>query len=69
MIAWDCFTKLLHSPFGGWVRGEIAVPDAPRPDFHEKENIQGSEPSGHHDQEIAGHDGLRVVADKRRPVL
>jgi hypothetical protein len=34
MIGWNCVSKLLQGPFRGWVRGEIAVQDAPRPKVH-----------------------------------
>src|SRR5882762_1695811 len=43
--------------------------DAPCRDLHQEEHIESSEPSGNHDQEIAGDDGLGVIADKRPPVL
>jgi hypothetical protein len=69
MIARDRLPKLLNSPFRGWMRGDVAVQDAPCPEFHEKKDVQGSEPSGHDNQEVAGHDRLRVIADKRPPML
>ena len=34
-----------------------------------EEHIESSEPGGHYDQEIAGDNGLGVIADKCRPVL
>jgi hypothetical protein len=39
------------------------------PNLHEEEHVESSKPSGHHDQEIAGDDGLGVIVDKRLPVL
>jgi len=49
------------------MRGDIAMHDAPCPDLYQEEHIESSEPSGYH-QEIAGDDGLGVIADKRPPV-
>ena len=69
MITWDCFAKLLQGPGCRWMRGDVAMHDAPCPDLHQEEHIESSEPSGYHDQEIAGDDGLGVIADKRPPVL
>src|SRR5260370_24485880 len=43
--------------------------DARLSNLHEEEHVESSKPSGHHDQEIAGDDGLGVIADKRLPVL
>src|SRR5271165_4639765 len=69
MIARNRFAKLLQSPGCRWMRGDVAMHDAPCPDLHEDEHIESSKPSGHHDQEIAGDDGLGMIADKRPPVL
>ena len=51
------------------MRGDVAMHDAPCPDLHQEEHIESSKPGGHHDQEIAGDDGLGMIADKRPPVL
>jgi hypothetical protein len=69
MIAGDRFAKLLQGPGCRWMRGDVAMDDAPCPDLHQEEHIESSKPSGHHDQEITGDDGLGVIADKRPPVL
>jgi len=69
MIGWNCVWKLLQGPFRRWVRGEIAVEDAPGPKFHEEKDVESSESSSNHNEKIAGDDGLSVVADKRLPVL
>ena len=37
--------------------------------FHHHEHVQHSEASRDGYQEVSGHDGLRVVADKRPPLL
>jgi hypothetical protein len=39
--------------------------DASCPNLHEEEHVESSKPSSHHNQEIAGDDGLGVIADKR----
>src|SRR5882762_5201963 len=69
MIAGNRFAKLLQRPGCRWMRGDVAMHDAPCPDLHQEEHIESSEPGGHHDQEIARDDGLGVIADKRPPVL
>jgi hypothetical protein len=51
------------------MRGDVAMHDAPCPDLHQEEHIESSKPGRHHDQEIAGDDGLGMIADKRPPVL
>ena len=56
MIAGDRFAKLLQGPGCRWMRGDVAMHDAPCPDLHQEEHIESSEPSGYHDQEIAGDD-------------
>ena len=65
MIAGDRFAKLLQGPGCRWMRGDVAMHDAPCPDLHQEEHIESSEPSGYHDQEIAGDDGLGVIADEK----
>jgi hypothetical protein len=54
---------------GGHSKPGTSMHDAPGPDLHQEEHIESSEPGGHYDQEIAGDDGLGVIADKRPPVL
>jgi hypothetical protein len=51
------------------MRGDAAMHDAPCPNLHKEEHVESSKPGGHHGQEIAGDDGLGVIADKRLPVL
>jgi hypothetical protein len=69
MIAGNRFAKLLQGPGCRWMPGDVAMHDAPRPDLHEEEHIESSEPGGHHDQEIASDEGPGMIADKRPPVL
>ena len=69
MIVWNRFAELLQSPGCRWMCGDVAMLDAPCPDLHQEEHIESSEPSGYHDQEIPGADGLGMIADKRPPVL
>src|SRR5947207_2154967 len=69
MSARNRFAMLLQGPGCRWMRGGVAMHDVPCPDLHQEEHIESSEPSGYHDQEIAGDDGLGVIADKRPPVL
>src|SRR5215831_17773769 len=69
MVAWNRFAKLLQGPGRHWMCGDVAMHDAPCSDLHQEEHIESSEPGGHYDQEIAGDDGLGVIANKRPPVL
>jgi hypothetical protein len=69
MIARNRFAKLLQGPGCRWMCGDVAMHDTPCPDLHQKEHIESSETGGHYDQEIAGDDGLGVIANKRPPVL
>ena len=69
MIARNRFAKLLQGPGCRWMRSDVAMHDAPCPDLHQEEHIESSEPSGYHDQEIAGDDGPGVFANERPPVL
>src|SRR5262249_34305602 len=69
MVAWNRFAKLLQGPARHWMCGDVAMHDAPCSDLHQEEHIESSEPGGHYDQEIAGDDGLGVIANKHPPVL
>ncbi len=69
MIARDRFAKLLQGPGRRCMCGDVAMHDASCPALHQQEHIESSEPGGHYDQEIAGDDGLGVIANKRPPAL
>ncbi len=69
MIAGDRFPELLQGSLGGRVGCDIAVQDAPRPNLHHEEHKQDSKPSGNDNEEIAGHNGLSMIADERPPAL
>src|SRR5437879_3880931 len=69
MIARNRFAKLLQSPRGRWMRGDVPMLNAPCPDLHQEKHIESTEPCCHQDQEIARDDRLDVIADKRPPVL
>jgi hypothetical protein len=60
MIARNRFAKLLQRPGCRWMRGDVAGT---------MRRVPTSISSRHHDQEIAGDDGLGMIADKRPPVL
>ena len=69
MIARDGFSKLLQGPGCGRMGREIAVQNAATSHLHHHEHVQHSETNRDGYQEVSGHDGLGVVADKRPPVL
>src|ERR1700751_2823488 len=69
VIARDGFSKLLQGPGCSWMGRDVAVQNAATSHFHHHEHVQHSETSRDGDQEVNGHDGLGVIADKRPPVL
>src|ERR1700747_3911971 len=69
MIAGNGFAELLPGPTSSRMSRDLAVQNATAPHLHDHEHVQHSEPGGDRDQNISGHDGLGVIADKRLPVL
>ena len=69
MIAGNRFSKQLQGRFHGWVRGDVIVQNAPRPHFHNQEHIESPELSSHHDEKVACHDRVSMIAHKSPPVL
>jgi hypothetical protein len=65
MVARDRFAQLLQGPGCRWMRGDVAMHNAPCADLHQEEHIESLEPRGHHDQEIAGGDGLGMTRESR----
>ena len=54
----------LNGPFRGRVRGHVAVQDPARADLHRNEDVQDTECRRDRHEEIAGYDGLGMVADE-----
>src|SRR5438876_11914211 len=69
MITRDGFSELLHGPGCSRMGRDIAVKNAATSHFHRHEHVQHSQASRDGYQEVSGHDGLGVIADKRPPVL
>ena len=67
MIARNGVPQLLERPLRPWMSCHIAMQDAAASDFQGHEHEQNPETSGHRHQKIAGHDALRVIADKGLP--
>ena len=63
------FAKLLDAPFRRRMDRDVRVQNAARADLHRNEHVKKSERSRHRNQEVAGHDALRVIADERIPSL
>src|SRR5271169_6386941 len=62
-------SELLQGPVGGRMGRDIAVQNAPASHRHDYEHIQHSKSGSDGHQEISGHNGLGVIANKRPPVL
>ena len=62
MIAGECFPQLLQGPFRAGMIGDIAVQDSASAQFHENEHIQDTKSGCDHDEEVAGHHRLCVIA-------
>src|SRR5438445_13134250 len=69
MVAGNSFSELLHGPGCSRMGRDIAVKNAATSHFHHHEHVQHSEASRDGYQEVSGHDGLGVIADKRPAVL
>lgn len=69
MAAGERFAELLEGPLGGGMRGDVGVQQAALSYLHGDEHVKHAETGGHHGEEIAGDDGLGVVADKGVPAL
>src|SRR2546428_2578528 len=68
MIGWNCLSKLLQGPLRRWVRGEIAVHDAPGPSSMRRKTYRVWNRAVITTKK-SRDDGLNVVADKRPPAL
>jgi hypothetical protein len=69
VITRDGFTKLLQGSGCSRMGRDIAVQNAATSDFHQHDHVQHTEASRDGYQEVSGHDGLGVIANKRPPVL
>ena len=69
VVARQRLTKLLESPCRCRMSRDIVVHDSAYPNFHDHENIEDAKRGCHDHEEIAGHDGLGVVADEGHPTL
>ena len=65
----DRFTQLLERPRGRGVHGHIGMEDSTSRMFHDDEDIQEAKGRRDDDTEIAGNDGLGVIAHKGPPPL
>jgi hypothetical protein len=69
VVARQRLPKLLQSPFRLRMRRDIVVHDSACSDFHDQEKVEDAKRGRHDNEEIAGHDGLGVVADEGHPTL
>ena len=69
VIEREKFAELLDGPFRCRVIGDVGVEDPSGADFHRHKDVQHAEVGGDRGHEIAGHDGLRVVAHEDGPAL
>ena len=61
-ISGNTLSKLLQRPIGSRVAGDIEVKESSCTDFHDEEDVDQLECRRHHNEEIAGDDGLGVIA-------
>ena len=61
------FSKLLQGPGCCGVGGDVAVSDPAGSDFQENEHVKNSKGSGHHDEEVASHNGLGMISYEGHP--
>lgn len=69
VIARDGLAKLLQGPGCSRMRRDIAVQDAATSRFRHHQRLQHSKAGRDGHQEVGGHDGLGVIADKSLLVL
>ncbi len=62
-------TKLVSSPFGGWVFRQIAMQNPARADLHRHENVQNAERSSDRHEEITRDTCIGMVANECGPTL
>jgi hypothetical protein len=65
-ISRDYLPELLESPVRGGMDRDVEMGDSGRAHFHDHEHVQDATAGRHGDKEIAGENGLRMVANKRR---
>ena len=63
------FTELPQSPVGRRMGGDVVMKNLPTTQFHDHEYVKGAESGRNHDEEVARHDQLGVVADESQPAL
>ena len=69
MTAWQRFPQLLERPFRRGMGSYVLVQNLAGSDFYDDEDIEGTECSGDHHEEVAGHNDLGMVADEGQPTL
>ena len=68
-VASDAFSKLLQSPIGSWMSGDIEVKNTSSCDFNNDEDIDQLKGCRDNDEEVTGDDGIRMVAHEGHPAL
>ncbi len=58
---------MLCHPSSSWTVSAPSQVDAPTPEFNKKQHIDGFQPGGLDGEEVAGHDLMFVVCEKRAP--
>ncbi len=69
VIAGKRFAELLQGPFRRRVVSHIEMEKAARTHVHGYEHVENAKAGGNHGEEVAGDDGLGMVADKGGPAL
>ena len=69
MIARDGLTKLLYGPECRRMRGNVAVQNSPRADFHDHKDVEDAETRGHDRGKITGDHDVGMISDESFPAL
>src|SRR5215831_16604653 len=69
MVARQRFPELLQGPFRRRMRSDVLMKNLAGSDFYDDEHVEGAEGGGDHDEEVAGHYDLGMVADEGQPAL
>src|SRR4030095_7115889 len=69
MTARQCLPELLHRPLRRRVGGHVVMQDSTGAQFHDDHYVERAEGGGDHNEEVAGHDCRRMMADEGQPTL
>jgi len=69
VVTGDGLSELLESPLRCGMLRDVEMQQTPAAELHDDEHVQDLEAGGHDREEVAGNNGLSMVADKGGPAL